>query len=657
MRLTTIICRHWGFLLLGALALWAPAHLAGAAETITTHSASTVRPVAGLPEISNKNATSSQPAPPLTHQIQSAGQTTAPCSALRSATPLTLPSGTVGRPYTATITASGGFPPVSYALTKGAVLPPGLQLTSRGIISGTPVEAGPYRFGILAYDRCPAGVQSRENVFNLTILNALPAAQPNHNATLHRPIPDHRQATFALEGVHLFFENRGASIVVAQNAILPGLIAQVRLRGEGVVRGYWQVDTGRRHLFTQRLQGPVASIAFPEKAQLPTTEPGRHDVRLVITNANTAMPESLASYRVIAGSMALDDSTHRQIMVTVMPTKGPRIIDRLCKQFALRQVESFDVRVLGFRTYVLESDGDIQDLVASIRRDPDVLQADPNQIYRTFSDPKRGFQQIAGRFNFEGLHARSRGRGVLVAVIDTGVDATHRDLETRVQVSENMVADSPFQPEIHGTAVAGIIGAAINGFGIEGIAPEAELLALRACRQVSPNHPGGRGDTVALVKALDRALVKQAKVVNMSFGALRPDGLVEMLLEKGAADGVLFVAPVGNERGMKTAWFPASSPWVVAVGGRDAKGRPYPDAHADSFTRVCAPAENIFTTIPHGRFNFLTGTSMSSAIVAGMLALAAERSPDLKLEDLPPFEGSTCRWLEHLMDVPICAAD
>ena len=220
-----------------------------------------------------------------------------------------------------------------------------------------------------------------------------------------------------------------------------------------------------------------------------------------------------------------------------------------------------------------------------------------------------------------------------------------------------MVADSPFQPEIHGTAVAGIIGAAINGFGIEGIAPEAELLALRACRQVSPNHPGGRGDTAALVKALDRALVKGAKVVNMSFGAPRPDGLVEMLLEKGADGGVLFVAPVGNEQGMKTAWFPASSQWVVAVGGRDAKGRPYPDAQADPFARVCAPAENIFTTIPDGRFNFLTGTSMSSAIVAGMLALAAERSPDLKLEDLPPFDGSTCRWVEHLMDVPICTAD
>lgn len=657
MHLKTIIRRRWGFLLLGALALWAPAHLAGAAEKITTHSASTVRPVAGLPTTLNKNATSSQPSPPLTHQIQSSGQTTTPCSALRLATPLTLPSGTIGRPYTATITASGGFPPVSFALMKGAVLPPGLQLTSRGIISGTPVETGRYRFGILAYDRCPAGVQARDSVFSLTILNALPAAMPNHNQTLHRQIPDRRQTTFALEGVHLFFENRGTSIVVAQNAILPRLVAQVRLRGEGVVRGYWQVDTGQRHLFTQRLQGPVAAIAFPEKVHLPTMEPGRHDVRLVITNVSTAMPESLASYRIVSGSVASDDSTHRQIMVTVIPAEGPRIIDRLCKQFALRQVESFDVRVLGLQTYVLESDGDIQDLVASIRRDPDVRQADRNQLFRTFSDPKSSFQQIAGRFNFEGLHARSRGRRVRVAVIDTGVDATHQDLEKRVRVSENMVADSPFQPEIHGTAVAGIIGAAINGFGIEGIAPEAELLALRACRQISPNHPGGRGDTVALVKALDRALIKGAKVVNMSFGAPRPDGLVEMLLAKGAAAGVLFVAPVGNERGMTTAWFPASSQWVVAVGGRDAKGRPYPDAHAEPFARVCAPAENIFTTIPHGRFNFLTGTSMSSAIVAGMLALAAERSPDLKLEDLPPFEGSTCRWLEHLMDARICAAD
>lgn len=660
MRLPTKSWRLVVISVLSGLMLWAWVSLSIAAEKPALTMAPSAPSVAGSPLMLKKDTENTSPGIPLTHQMPPSGNATgeeqpaAACRPFKIETPATLPAGTVDRPFNVTIRVSGGVPPVSFALIKGAVLPPGLALNSRGRISGTPLVPGGYRFGILAYDRCPAGVQAEENHFRLTIHNAVSTTLPNGNEAVYRRIPVGGEPALHVTGVHLFFENQGTSIVVEKDATLPKLMAQVRLEGEGILRGYWQVDHADVRPFVSRATGPLAVVAFPAQAVLPTSTPGRHDIRFVITNARGELPDSSASYRILGGQRRGDDTINRQILVTVRPEASRRIEDDLIRAYKVRLVEQFDIRSLKLRTYVFESDGDLTDQVNAIRKEQDVIQAERNQVFITFGDPKSPMQQIAATFQFDSLHTQRTGRGVTVAIVDTGVDADHPDLIDRVTVNENMVASSPFKAEIHGTAVAGIIGASRNGFGIEGVAPEVELLALRACRQVSETHPGGQGDTVAMVKALDVALMKKAKIVNMSFGAPRPDRLMEMLLEKGAAAGILFVAPVGNEQGMRSAWFPASSPMVIAVGGRDAKGDPYPDEHAVRLARVCAPAENIFATIPEGRFNFLTGTSMSSAIVAGILALAVEQNPGLHQKDILPFEGNACQWLRTLMDVNVC---
>lgn len=660
MRLPTKSWRLVVISVLSGLMLWAWVSLSIAAEKPALTMAPSAPSVAGSPLMLKKDTENTSPGIPLTHQMPPSGNATgeeqpaAACRPFKIETPATLPAGTVDRPFNVTIRVSGGVPPVSFALIKGAVLPPGLALNSRGRISGTPLVPGGYHFGILAYDRCPAGVQAEENHFRLTIHNAVSTTLPNGNEAVYRRIPVGGEPALHVTGVHLFFENQGTSIVVGKDATLPKLMAQVRLEGEGILRGYWQVDHADVRPFVSRATGPLAVVAFPAQAVLPTSTPGRHDIRFVITNARGELPDSSASYRILGGQRRGDDTINRQILVTVRPEASRRIEDDLIRAYKVRLVEQFDIRSLKLRTYVFESDGDLTDQVNAIRKEQDVIQAERNQVFTTFGDPKSPMQQIAATFQFDSLHTQRTGRGVTVAIVDTGVDADHPDLIDRVTVNENMVASSPFKAEIHGTAVAGIIGASRNGFGIEGVAPEVELLALRACRQVSETHPGGQGDTVAMVKALDVALMKKAKIVNMSFGAPRPDRLMEMLLEKGAAAGILFVAPVGNEQGMRSAWFPASSPMVIAVGGRDAKGDPYPDEHAVRLARVCAPAENIFATIPEGRFNFLTGTSMSSAIVAGILALAVEQNPGLHQKDILPFEGNACQWLRTLMDVNVC---
>ena len=150
--------------------------------------------------------------------------------------------------------------------------------------------------------------------------------------------------------------------------------------------------------------------------------------------------------------------------------------------------------------------------------------------------------------------------------------------------------------------------------GIEGVAPDADIIALRACRQVSKDKPEGECYTDSLAKALDKAIDQKAHIVNMSFGNVHYDGLLAKLIDRGAEQGILFVAPAGNFKNEQELRFPASHHAVISVGGFDEKFNPYPNPSITKKTSVCAPAVNVLTTVPNNKHNFMTGTSISSAL-------------------------------------------
>jgi len=341
------------------------------------------------------------------------------------------------------------------------------------------------------------------------------------------------------------------------------------------------------------------------------------------------------------------------LLVAETSQGGLELIGKIGGKFNLSLLETYDIKSLRLKVAIFQTKGDVPKLVDALLMEEGVVLAQPNYIFRTMAEPMSDKQNIYRILNLGKLHEHVKGKGVMVAIIDTGVDTQHRDLKDRVVSSENLLK-GPYAAEVHGTAVAGVIGASMNGFGIEGVAPEAEILALRACRQVSEQYLEAECHTSSVAKAIDMAIEKKAKVVNMSFGSIASDKLILKLIEEGVRRGMIFVAPVGNMPHQKELAFPASHPLVIAVAGIDEKGNPYPNPEIASKALVCAPATNILTTVPGDKHNFLSGTSLSSATITGVLTLATGKEGSLNKDRIPPFKGNLCKWEEELLKLPLC---
>jgi subtilisin family serine protease len=200
-------------------------------------------------------------------------------------------------------------------------------------------------------------------------------------------------------------------------------------------------------------------------------------------------------------------------------------------------------------------------------------------------------------------------------VVDSRIDIAHPDLAGQIQVSRDFTLGQPAAPERHGTEVAGIIAAvADNHLGIAGVAPNARLMALRACWQ-DPASPETICDTLSLARALSFALENGAQVINLSLSG-PSDLLLGRLIDAALARGVVVVGAV--DPAQPRGGFPASHPGVVAVASdlADARG---PGVFV-------APGRDIPTTVPGGRWSLVSGNSFAAAHVSGLFALLRERA-------------------------------
>lgn len=312
-----------------------------------------------------------------------------------------------------------------------------------------------------------------------------------------------------------------------------------------------------------------------------------------------------------------------------------RIAGRLARAYGLVQVVSWPIPAAGVDCFIMRvpQDRSAEDVAAAVSRDPEVAGSEPLHTYRAQAagdaprdrpndppnDPMFRLQPAAQAWRLSDLHAVATGRNVRVAVVDSRVDAAHPDLAGRVQVSRDFTLGQPVAPERHGTEVAGIIAAvADNHLGVAGVAPDARLMALRACWQ-DPSSPDTICDTLSLARALSFALENGAQVINLSLSG-PSDLLLGRLIDAAVARGVVVVGAVDPAQAQ--GGFPASHPGVVAVASDLAGAR--------SSGAFVAPGRDIPTTVPGGRWSLVSGNSFAAAHVAGLFALLRERSRSSK---------------------------
>jgi len=325
-----------------------------------------------------------------------------------------------------------------------------------------------------------------------------------------------------------------------------------------------------------------------------------------------------------------------------------RVAQALAGKYGLKVVNAWPMPALGVDCFVMEAPAEnvLVGAEEGLARDPRVESIQRMQLFHVLAHNDRLYplQPAAKAWHLDELHRLATGRHVRVAEIDTAVEADHPDLLNGVVRQQNFVDDRADVAERHGTEVAGIIAArADNGIGIVGIAPEADLIALRACWEQA-ERDGALCSSFTLARALQFALERKAHVINLSLGGPR-DRLLERLLDVAIARGISVVGAVDREA--RDGGFPASHPGVLAVAGEDVH-----DAPAGA---LLAPGRDIPTTTIAHTWGFVTGSSFAAAHVTGLVALLHELDPGLGPPELRQLLVQTTAPSAHDV-VDACAA-
>lgn len=227
-----------------------------------------------------------------------------------------------------------------------------------------------------------------------------------------------------------------------------------------------------------------------------------------------------------------------------------------------------------------------------------------------------------------------KGKGVTVAVLDTGCQPDHPDLRGRIIGGRNFTADHDGDStnysdnHFHGTHVAGTIAANLNGFGVAGVAPEAQLLILKVI------HGSGASSYDSLIRGIHYAINwrgpkrERVRIISMSLGGPVDDPRLHSAIKRAVSKNILVVCAAGN-LGDGQAYsfertYPGFYPEVVCVGAVTEDQKPADFTNTNDEIDLVAPGVNITSTYLNGKFAKSSGTSMATPHVAGAAALLIE---------------------------------
>jgi uncharacterized repeat protein (TIGR02543 family) len=308
--------------------------------------------------------------------------------------------------------------------------------------------------------------------------------------------------------------------------------------------------------------------------------------------------------------------------------------------------------------------------VAEMKNDPNVQIAQPNYLYSlleteslttSVNDPYVINAWYLDNIGMKDAWDYSRTNGtVKVAVLDTGIDLTHPDLNDNIVYSWDAYNNAPLAGDLgfHGTHVAGIIAAeANNGIGVAGVSYNAALVAINVFHNDA--ELGLVADSATLCGAYDIAMAQGVRVVNMSlggyFGAGGPgyyDLLLEDKIDQAAAQGIVTVCAGGNGDSngnpITDPIFPGDYDTCISVVPTDSNNVRATYADYNSYKDISAPGVSILSTLPmdygtYGGYAYTGGSSMASPMVAGVVAAMIAADPGLTVDEIKTllYENAT----------------
>ncbi len=299
--------------------------------------------------------------------------------------------------------------------------------------------------------------------------------------------------------------------------------------------------------------------------------------------------------------------------------------------------------------------------IKNLRKNGKIAYIADNAIYKAVAETLPGgeYENSWGVSHIyaDVTHASgNKGLGIRVAVLDTGIDYNHEDLDDNYQGGYDFVFsdDDPFDDNTHshGTHVAGIIAAEENGLGVIGAAPEVDLFAVKVL------DGAGFGLVEWIIAGIEWAVNNDIEIINMSIEGPENDGL-SAACDAAYNAGVLLVAAGGNNlAGDGLVRFPAAYDSVIAVTATDASDLPAYFSPIGEEVELAAPGVEVLSTVAGGGYDYISGTSQAAPHVTGVAALCLlANTEDLNDDGLVNHEDARLLLQQGAIDLGSAGKD
>ena len=330
-----------------------------------------------------------------------------------------------------------------------------------------------------------------------------------------------------------------------------------------------------------------------------------------------------------------------EVVLEVASNISPQTMNALMRRHSLTQLETVNLQFsnTSIRRLRINNRRPVPAVVRALAAEGFVAQ--PNLIatlQESAGAPARDLGQYALiRMRMPEAHSLASGHQVLIAVIDSGADTQHPELAGLILDTFDAIGSGD-RTHAHGTSIVGAIAARAR---LRGTAPGAHILVARA---FGTNRSSMDGTTTDIIKSIEWAMQRHARIINMSFAGSR-DPAIDRRLAMARGRGIILVAAAGNAGPNSPPLYPAANPLVIAVTATDHQDQIFRAANRGNHIAIAAPGVDLWLPTIDGNYRMTSGTSFSAAEITGVIALMLERNPSLTPDAIRRALLSTARDL------------